>query len=579
MSTCQIAEKSLQPGAIVVVSWDMPDGASSPMDAQEWVRVREILHRALELRPELRAAWLDEACGGSPGIRGEVESLLAASDRSAFLDHPAMAPASGLLPGRRISHYEVVEKIGEGGMGAVYKAIDTRLDRPVALKVLARGQGTWSHERRFAREAKAASALNHPNIVTIYEFDTHEGLDFLSMEYVQGTTLHQLLEQRTLPLDTLLGYARQAAGAVARAHQAGIVHRDLKPGNIMVTTDGIVKVLDFGLAKRQSAESEQDATQTALTMAGTVVGTPAYMSPEQANSEQEDWRTDIFSFGVILYEIACGRRPFEGRNTHSIMHQIVHAEAPAPSQVNPSVPPGLAALIGKCLAKDRAARPQSMDQVADALGALAQAPPAPKPRSMTRRIWVAGGAVAAAAAAGLWFSRTPARAIVYGLEAQQYRDGEPAGSVYAASAADTFEGGWRFRLRVRPAQSGFLYLINEGPGDTGKSRYWVLFPAGASAPALEANRETTTGWYAFDSNPGVEKLWIVWSEHALAPVEETLRGGTLGEVKDPAQADRIQSILAELKPPAESTAAGQASSVQWRAAEGVMGAAIELRHR
>src|SRR5262249_3063045 len=161
--------------------------------------------------------------------------------------------------------------------------------------------------RRFVREAKAASALNHPNIVTIYEFDSHEGLDFIAMEYIQGATLNTLLEQRNLPLITLLEYTRQAAEAIARAHQAGITHRDLKPGNIMVTNEGVVKVLDFGLAKRQSAVGESHQT---LTAAGLAVGTPAYMSPEQVLGENDDWRSDIFSFGVILYEIACGQRPF-----------------------------------------------------------------------------------------------------------------------------------------------------------------------------------------------------------------------------------------------------------------------------
>src|SRR5262249_16472271 len=159
---------------------------------------------------------------------------------------------------------------GEGGMGAVYKALDTRLGRPVALKVLTHGAGSWTHERRFAREARAASALNHPNIVTIYEFNTHDGLDYISMEYVQGTTLSKLLAERSLPVATLLEYARQAAGAIAKAHQAGIVHRDLKPGNIMVTPDGMVKVLDFGVATRQSADPDTTRTQP-LTVAGTVV--------------------------------------------------------------------------------------------------------------------------------------------------------------------------------------------------------------------------------------------------------------------------------------------------------------------
>src|SRR5215831_5455728 len=237
-------EYLIQNARNVIVSSYMPDPAPGPMDAREWVRIREILHGALELDPQLRPAYLDAVCGEDARLRTEVESLLAAAGQPAFFDGPAAVTATitGLAPGRRVAHYQVLGKIGEGGMGAVYHALDTRLERPVALKVLVHA-GNPTGERRFVREAKAASALNHPNIVTIYEFDSDEGLDFIAMEYVQGRTLKQLLDQRSVPVSTLLDYARQAAAAVARAHEAGIVHRDLKPGNIMVTHEGIVKVL------------------------------------------------------------------------------------------------------------------------------------------------------------------------------------------------------------------------------------------------------------------------------------------------------------------------------------------------
>jgi len=558
-----------------IMSANMPDPGRAPMDAEEWARVREILAHALEQPLEQRSRWLDEAYRGDTALRSELYSLLAASDRSAFIDRPAMASSPDLQPGRLIAHYQIVAKIGQGGMGAVYKALDTRLDRPIALKVLARGLGTRNDERRFAREAKAASALNHPNIVTIYEFDSYEGLDYLAMEYIQGVTLATLLQNRDVPLEILFDYARQAATAVARAHQSGIVHRDLKPGNIMVTTDGVVKVLDFGLAKRQSPMSERDQTQTALTIAGTVMGTPSYMSPEQARGESEDWRTDIFSFGVILYEIAGGRRPFDGKNTHAIMYQIVHEE-PAALEVAPRV----AALIARCMKKDRAQRVQSMDEVAVGLTQLAAGTPASAP-AVSRRIWLAGasGIATTAIAAGLWLSHTPLRAIEYTLEAQRYRDGEPVGEVYVASSADTFEGGWKFRLRVRPEQSGFLYLINEGRGDSGTSRYWVLYPGEASGAPLREGQEITTGWYVFDRNPGTEKVWMVLAEHPSDAIDEVLRGNTQGEVKEPAQANRIRDFLTGLKRPVESAAPGRAGAIQWRAAGGTLGGAIELRHK
>src|SRR5690349_2759523 len=283
-----------------------PDAAPDSPDAQGWARIRDILHHALGLPVVERAAYLDRACAGDSACRAEVESLLAAASQSAFLDRPVLASASGdratvamplLREGGSVGRYRIIEKVGEGGMGAVYKALDTSLDRFVALKVLLPNR-SWDHERRFAREAKAASALNHPNIVTIYEFNRQEGLDYIAMEYVQGTSLDHLLSQHTLPMQTRLEYARQMAGALAKAHTAGIVHRDLKPSNIMITPEGQIKVLDFGLAKRErSPSADPQATQTqALTRAGMTVGTPAYMSPEQVMGEPEDWRSDIFSF-------------------------------------------------------------------------------------------------------------------------------------------------------------------------------------------------------------------------------------------------------------------------------------------
>jgi len=559
----------------MLLSLDMPE--APPEKPSDWPRVRDILHRALELPAQSRKAFIEEACGGDAELRAEVESLLAASDRSAFFDNPAIHASSDSIAGRRIGHYQVLEKLGEGGMGIVYKAIDTRLDREVALKVLPPGRENWKREHRFAREAKAASALNHPNIVTIYEFDSQDGLNFFSMEYVPGATLQQVLHDRTAPLPTLLEYARQAAGAIARAHQAGIVHRDLKPGNIMITQEGVAKVLDFGLAKR-SADSAHDETQTVLTVAGQVLGTPAYMSPEQAKGEDEDPRSDIFSFGVILYEIACGRRPFEGKDAHTIMHQITHVEPPPPATLNPSIPPELAALIKWCTKKDAQERPASMVEVASALSSIVQGQPVSiRRRKNARGKWLAiaaaAGVLAIASVAALWIGsrKTAVPVISYTLEAQQMRNGEPLGEPYTASPSDTFEGGWKFRVRVRPAQTGFVYLINEGPGNSGTSRYWVLYPEQASGAPVKANADVTTGWYVFDQNPGTEKLWIVWAERAVQPLEEVLRRGALGEVKDPDLAARIQQIVARLGKPG--------SEVSGRAAEGVLGSAIELRHR
>jgi serine/threonine protein kinase len=579
------------PGNVLVSCYMAGRPEPDPMDAEQWARVRAILHRALELMPDLRPVYLDDACAGDARLRAEVESLIAASERSAFIDRPALAPDAStvlierappplLKEGQTVAHYQVVEKIGEGGMGEVYKAIDTRLNRLVALKVISHTHGSGHEKQRFAREAKAASALNHPNIVTIYEFNTESGLDFIAMEYIQGATLHKLIGERQLPLETLLEYARQAAGAVAKAHAAGIVHRDLKPNNIMVTGEGVVKVLDFGLAKQQSAASDPDSTQTqALTKAGTVLGTPAYMSPEQAMGEPADWRSDIFSFGVILYEIASGRRPFQGKNSQATLHQIAHKEAPSPAEVNPAAPLDLSAVIEKCLKKAPEERPQSMAEVAAALAAPAQAPAAAP--VIGRRVIVAG-ALGAAIAGGLLVGRRPhatsspaGRILTYSLEAQKMRDGKTVGEPYAASAGDAFEAGWKFRLRAQSPQSGFLYVINNGPGQSG---FWILYPPKASAAALPPNRETLTGWYVFDQNPGTERLWIVWSEQPLDALESPLHQASGGRVESKGAAAEIERLLTGLQRVQRKTDRTGATRVELTGGAEILGELLELQH-
>ena len=215
------------------------------------------------------------------------------------------------LIGRTIGHYEIIEKIGEGGMGAVYRARDIRLDRSVALKMLP-GEAVANSERkrRFALEARAASALNHPNIITIYDIDVADGVDFIAMEYVAGQTLADVIPPGGMEPARAIQFAAQIADALAMAHQSGIVHRDLKPSNIMVNEQGRVKVLDFGLAKLIEPTSGEGATQTAQTRVGVILGTVAYMAPEQAEGKPVDQRADIFSFGVVLYEMLSGVQPF-----------------------------------------------------------------------------------------------------------------------------------------------------------------------------------------------------------------------------------------------------------------------------
>src|SRR5688572_5227894 len=263
--------------------------------------------------------------------------------------------------GRTLGHYEIIETLGEGGMGVVYKARDTRLDRLVAIKILRPGAvADAGRTDRFVREAKAASALNHPSIVTIHDIAREDGTDFIAMEYVQGKTLDQIIGRKGLPLKQLLHYATQAADALAKAHAFGIIHRDLKPSNMIVTDDGLLKILDFGLAKLAVADAAGDETRLAVqpagdalrTADGLVVGTPAYMSPEQAEGQPVDARSDIFSFGSVLYEMATGARPFQGASTASTLAAVLTSDPKPPTASSPELPRELERIILRCLRKE-----------------------------------------------------------------------------------------------------------------------------------------------------------------------------------------------------------------------------------
>ncbi len=283
-----------------------------------FVRIAQVYDQAMKQSEGERPAFLAQACAGDEDMRREVEKLIS-FDRKAgsFMDSPALDVAARALArkaergdeadflGQTILHYRVVEKIGEGGMGIIYKALDTHLNRPVAIKVLPAEMVTGVERRhRFVQEARAASALNHPNIITVYDINQSEGTDFIAMEYVDGKTLDQLIPRKGMRLSEALKCSVQIADALAAAHAAGIVHRDLKPANVMVTKTGLVKVLDFGLAKltERTVSDELRTTEPMEphTDEGTIAGTVAYMSPEQAEGRKIDARSDIFSFGSVL---------------------------------------------------------------------------------------------------------------------------------------------------------------------------------------------------------------------------------------------------------------------------------------
>jgi tetratricopeptide (TPR) repeat protein/predicted Ser/Thr protein kinase len=275
--------------------------------------------------------------------------------------------------GRRLSHYDVLADLGAGGMGVVYRAHDTRLDRDVAIKVLPTDRPlTQTARARFQREAMAASALNHPNIITIYEVNSDGNTDFIVMEYVRGATLSSVLKKRKLELSEAIRYCIQIADALTKAHAAGIIHRDLKPGNIMVTEDGLIKVLDFGLAKFNPSVPTSDGeisdaemtNQFTLTQAGVITGTVAYMSPEQARGERVDARSDIFSFGIVMFEVLSGHLPFIGPNSIALLHNLHFSPPRDLTQMRPDVPKPLVSLISRMLEKKTEKRIPTMAEVA-----------------------------------------------------------------------------------------------------------------------------------------------------------------------------------------------------------------------
>jgi Tol biopolymer transport system component/tRNA A-37 threonylcarbamoyl transferase component Bud32 len=277
----------------------------------------------------------------------------------------------GCVTGRTLLHYTIVEKLGEGGMGTVFKARDTHLDRFAALKILPQEKvADRERMRRFVQEAKAASALNHPNIIHIYDVGETAGVPFIAMEYVDGKTLGEVIGRNGLRLNEVLGYGVQIADALDKAHSAGIIHRDLKPSNIMVTSDGLVKLLDFGLAKLTEplggdvGETKTLKDAVPLTEEGTIVGTVAYMAPEQAEGKEVDCRSDIFSFGTVLYEMLTGKRPFQGVSKLSTLSAILKEE---PAALPPEIPRDLEKIIARCLKKDPGRRFQHADDLKLAL--------------------------------------------------------------------------------------------------------------------------------------------------------------------------------------------------------------------
>lgn len=385
------------------------------MLAERWCEIESLYHSACELGPEERRAYLESACGTDEALRHEVESLLANQDLAAdFLETQSPELAGRGLEARipastQIGPYVLVEFLRAGGMGEVYKALDTRLERTVAIKFLPRAFGADRLALdRFQREARAASALNHPRICTIHDAGDYQGRPFLVMEFLEGESLRDRISGKPMPVMELLDLAVQIADGLQAAHAKGIVHRDIKPANLFITVGGQIKILDFGLAKRAAEprpmsaapaaprdnETATTVTGSTLTRPGSVMGTLAYLSPEQARGGELDARTDIFSFGVTLYQMATGTFPFQAETLALLRETILNRPPVAPREVNPALPVELERIILMCLQKERSDRYASAAALLVALEDLRVKP-------SHRRRWVAAAVAALAAALGL----------------------------------------------------------------------------------------------------------------------------------------------------------------------------------
>ena len=454
------------------------------MEAEHWQKVERIYHAALAVEESRRDAFLEDSCAGDEALRCELEALLACHGKAEqFMEVPALEVMAGALAedpgkqslsaedddrlvGRTTSHYHVLEKLGGGGMGIVYKAEDTRLGRFVALKFLPETVLTDSAAiERFKREARAASALNHPHICTIHDIDEHEGRHFLVMELMEGETLKHRIKGKPLPLEQVLDLGIEIADALDAAHGKGIIHRDIKPANIFVTARGQAKILDFGLAKLASFHGGSSvsaiataATEDPLTTPGIPLGTIAYMSPEQARGEGVDARTDLFSFGAVLYEMATGRRPFPGETAVDILAAILNRPPTAPGRNDSEVPPELDRIILKALEKDRKLRYQHASEIRADLQRLNRDRDSAQKGKRKPIRWIAATgatvlAVGLAVGAWLFLSR----------KAHALTDKDTIVLADFTNTTDdaVFDGALRQGLTVQLEQSPFLSLVSD----------------------------------------------------------------------------------------------------------------------
>lgn len=597
------------------------------MNPERWQQISRIFKSAISLDPEARNAYVAGQCGSDESLRAEVEKLIASHNQASdenFIGGIAAEAAAPLLVdknedephqrtlsnGQQFGSYVILDALGAGGMGEVYLARDTRLDRTVALKILPPDISTDKRRmQRFRQEAKVASSLNQPNILTVYEFGETGNLTFIATEFVDGETLRdQLRGKKKLTLSEILDINIQVLAALDAAHEAKIVHRDIKPENVMIRRrDHVVKVLDFGLAKvtekKISQDEDSEAATAFKTAPGMIMGTINYMSPEQAQAAATDERTDIWSTGVMIYEMVSGLLPFKGpTDSHTIVQILEKDPVPLTNFTQRKAPAELQRIVAKSLAKNPDERYQtakdmlidvrSLKRQLDAEAELhrTSSPTTPREaidsdeiRSEPNKVRVLviallGMAVFTAAIFGIYSWRSsrarqarsavtpPApvaeRTLTYWITVQKYKDGKPYQEPFTLASEINFEPSYQIRVSVRSPQPGYLYALNEGP-EPGQPEFIMAFPsvtANNNSPFLPAGQvvqipEKT--WLQFDQEQGVEKLWLVFSQDPV-PELETARQYATPKTKnlivDAAQNKIIKNFLitnSATKPEAE----------------------------